>query len=109
MQNSPDTTLQIPRDAQMTLTRFRGRIVTVLLDVAIQQHDECFFGRLVCRAVRIRMRLMERRIQRPPGREMLIPLIQSKWDAGPKTVLRPSRLPATYLRNADGRADNMKP
>jgi hypothetical protein len=42
-------------------------------------------------------------------REMLIPLIQSKWDVGPKTVLGPSRPPATYLRNADGRADNMQP
>ena len=41
--------------------------------------------------------------------EMLIPPIQSKWDAGPKTILGPSRPPATYLRNADGRADNMKP
>jgi hypothetical protein len=108
MQNSPDTTLQILRDAQMTLTIFRGGIVILLLDVAIQQHDECFFGRLVCRAVRIRMRLIERRIQRPV-REMLIPLIQSKWDAGPKTVLGPSRPPVTYLRNADGRADNIKP
>jgi hypothetical protein len=46
MQNNPDTTLQIPRDAQMTLTIFRGGIVILLLDVAIQQHDESFFGRL---------------------------------------------------------------
>jgi hypothetical protein len=26
-------------------------IVIVLLDIALQQHDECLFGRLICRAV----------------------------------------------------------
>jgi hypothetical protein len=45
----------------------------------------------------------------PVIREMLIPPIQSKWDVSPKTVLGPSRPPVTYLRNADGRADNIKP
>ena len=46
---------------------------------------------------------------RPAAREMLIPLIQSKWDAGPKTILGPCLPPVTYLRKANGHANNMEP
>jgi hypothetical protein len=43
-------------------------------------------------------------------RDMLIALIQSKWDAGLKTVLVPSvDHRDTYLRKANDRADNTKP
>ncbi len=40
------------------------------------------------------------------AREMLIPLVQSKWDAGPTMVLGPCLPPVTCLRKADGHADN---
>jgi hypothetical protein len=42
------------------------------------------------------------------NREMLIALIQSKWDRGPKMVLGPCLPLPTYLRQTNGRADNMK-
>ena len=51
---------------------------------------------------------ISRRIQRAAIREMLIPLIQSKWDAGLQTVLGPCWRTATYLRKAKGRVDNME-
>lgn len=51
---------------------------------------------------------ISRRIQRAAIRKMLIRLIQSKWGAGPQTVLGPCRPSATYLRKAKGRVDNMK-
>jgi hypothetical protein len=91
----------------MTVTMFRGWIVILLLDVAVQQHDESFFGRLYLPRGLYRLRF--RRRFELAVREMLIPPIQSKWDVGPRMVLGSCQPPATDLRKAKGRGDNMKP
>jgi hypothetical protein len=108
---SPVTALLIPCYAQMTVTMFCGWIAILWVDVAIQQHDECLFDRRISRAF-MRCASDKRRIQHPPVREMLIPSIQSKWDAGPRTVLGPgfNQQPSAidnYLRKANGRDDNI--
>jgi len=105
--NNCFTTLQILCYMQMTVTTFRGWIVVLLLDVAIQQHDACLSVALSAAHASNALQ-SSRRIQRAAIREMLIPLIQSKWDAGPNTVLGPCQPAATHLRNAKGRANNMK-
>jgi hypothetical protein len=46
---------------------------------------------------------------RPTNDKMLIPPIQSKWDAGLQTVLGPWVSHRNTLRKANGRADNPKP
>jgi hypothetical protein len=63
------------------------------------------FGHLIYRAVCA----SDKKTNRLAIREMLIALIQSKWDPGLKTVLGPRLAPVTYLRKANGRADNMEP
>jgi hypothetical protein len=66
------------------------------------------FGRLINRAVGIECASDKKTIRLAIGK-MLIPPIQSKWDAGLETVLGPCRPPAAYLRKANARADNGKP
>jgi hypothetical protein len=93
----------------MTVTITRGWTVILLLDVAVRQHDECLFDRFVYGAcIECTSDKPTNPTHRAAIRKMLIRLNQSKWDAGPKTVLGPSRPPATYLRKAKGRVDNMK-